>query len=99
MHRGEDKAMLTVYNGGSGAIETVYTYEEWLKEFNRQQSERRNKRRTECLYYIKLRLAGLVMAASGIVIPFLFDGDITFSLFALPLGIFLVLTKERVTTF
>lgn len=91
--------MLSVYNGGSGAIETVYTYEEWLKEFNRQQSERRNKRRTECLYYIKQRLAGLVMAASGIVIPFLFDGDITFSLFALPLGIFLVLTREKVMAF
>lgn len=91
--------MLPVYNGGSGAIETVYTYEEWLKEFNRRQTERRNKQRTEYLYYIKQRLAGLVMAASGIVIPFVFEGDITFSLFALPLGIFLVLSNERVLTF
>lgn len=91
--------MLPMYNGGSGAIETVYTYEEWLKEYNRRQAERRNKQRTERLYYIKQRLAGLVMAASGIVIPFVFEGDITFSLFALPLGIFLVLTKERVMTF
>lgn len=91
--------MLPVYNGGSGTIETVCTYEEWLKEFNRRQTERRNKQRAERLYYIKQRLAGLVMAASGIVIPFVFEGDITFSLFALPLGIFLVLTKERVMTF
>ena len=91
--------MLPVYNGGSGAIETVYTYEEWLKEYNRRQTKRRNKQRTEHQYYIKQRLAGFVMAASGIVIPFIFDGDITFSLFALPLGIFLVLSNERVLTF
>lgn len=91
--------MLPVYNGGSGAIETVYTYEEWLKEYNRRQTERKNKKRTERLYCIKQRLAGLTMAASGIVIPFLFDGDATFSLVALPLGIFLLLTKEKVMTF
>lgn len=94
--------MLPVYNGGSGAIETVYTYEEWLKEYNqrnRRQTEQRKTQRTELLYYIKQRLAGLVMVVSGIVIPFLFEGDITFSLFALPLGLFLVLSKERVLTF
>lgn len=91
--------MLPVYNGGSGAIETVYTYEEWLKEYNRRQTERRNKQRSERLYCIKQHLAGLVMAASGIVIPFLFEGDITFSLFALPFGIFLVLTREKAMTF
>lgn len=87
--------MLPMYNGGSGAIETVYTYEEWLKEYNRRQTKRRNKQRMERLYCIKQRLSGLVMAACGIVIPFVFEGDITFSLFALPLGIFLVLTRER----
>lgn len=91
--------MLPVYNGGSEAIETVYTYEEWLKEYNRRQTEWRNKQRAERLYFVKQRLAGLVMVVSGIVIPFLFEGDITFSLFALPLGIFLVLSQERVLTF
>lgn len=91
--------MLPVYNGGLGAIETVYTYKEWLKEYNRRQNERRIRQRTECLYYIKKRLAGLVMVASGTVIPFIFEGDITFSLFALPLGIFLVLTREKVMAF
>lgn len=91
--------MFPVYNGGSGAIETVYSYEEWLKEYNQRQTERRNKQRTEQLYYIKQRLAGLTMVVSGIVIPFIFEGDITFSLFTLPLGIFLVLTREKVMMF
>ena len=51
------------------------------------------------LYYIKQRLSGLVMIAIGIIAPFLLDGDATFTLVALPLGIFLLWTKERVMTF
>lgn len=84
---------------GSVAIETVYTYEEWLKEYNRREVKRKNRQRAERRYYIKQRLSGLIMAVIGIVVPFIFGGDITFSLFALPLGIFLLLTKEKVMTF
>lgn len=91
--------MLITYSSGSEAIETVYTYEEWLKEYNRRESKRRTRQRTEHLYYMKQKLSGAVMAAIGIVTPFLLDGDATFSLFALPLGIFLLLTKEKVMTF
>ena len=54
---------------------------------------------TEHLYYIKQRLSGAIMAIIGIVAPFLLDGDATVSLFALPLGIFLLLTHEKVMTF
>lgn len=91
--------MLPVYNLGSEAIETVYTYEEWLKEYNRRESIRRIRQRTEHLYYIKQRLLGVVMVAIGIIAPFLLNGDATFSLFTLLLGIFLLLTKEKVMTF
>lgn len=91
--------MMITYSNGSEAIETVYTYEEWLKEYNRRETKRRIKQRTEHLYYIKQRLSGAVMAAIGIVAPFLLDGDATFSLVALPLGIFLILTREKVMTF
>ncbi len=91
--------MLPIYNSGSEAIETVYTYEEWLKEYNRRKTKRRVRQRTEQLYYIKQRLSGLVMTVFGIVAPFLLDGDVAFSLFILPLGIFLMLTKEKVMTF
>lgn len=91
--------MMITYSGGSEAIETVYTYEEWLKEYNRRNTNRRIRQRTEHVYYIKQRISGAIMAAIGIVTPFLLDGDATISLFALPFGIFLMLTKEKVMTF
>ena len=91
--------MMITYSNGSEAIETVYTYEEWLKEYNRREAKRRIRQRTERLYYMKQRLSGAVMAAIGIVTPFLLDGDATFSLVVLPLGIFLLLTREKVMTF
>lgn len=91
--------MRVIYNIGSEAIETVYTYDEWLKEYNRRETKRRIRQRTEHLYYMKQRISGAMMAAIGIVTPFLLDGDVTVSLFALPLGIFLLLTQEKVMTF
>lgn len=87
--------MSIIYSNGSEAIETVYTYEEWLKEYNRWETKQRIRQRTEHLYYIKQRLSGVIMAAIGIVTPFLLYGDATFSLVALPLGIFLLLTHEK----
>ena len=88
--------VLVTYSNGSRAIETVYTYEEWLKEYNRRETRRRIRQRTEHLYYIKQRLSGAIMVAIGIAMPFILDGDATFSLCALPLGIFLLLIKEKV---
>ena len=91
--------MIIQYNNNLQAIETVYTYEEWLKEYNRQETKRRIRQRTEHLYYMKQRLSGAIMAAIGIVTPFVLDGDVTFSLIVLPLGIFLLLTREKVMVF
>ena len=91
--------MLPVYNNGSEAIETVYTYEEWLKEYNRRETKRRNRQRTERLYYMKQRISGAIMAVIGIITPFVLNGDVTVSLFALPLGMFLMMTREKVMTF
>ena len=89
---------MTTYNNGSAVIETVYTYEDWLKEYNRRETKRKIRQRTERLYYIKQRLSGLAMLIIGMVVPFL-NGDATVSLFALPLGIFLLMTREKVMTF
>ena len=88
--------MMITYNIGSEAIETVYTYDEWLKEYNRRETKRRIRQRTEHLYYIKQCLSGTIMAAIGIIAPFVLDGDATVSLIVLPLGIFLILTREKV---
>ena len=57
------------------------------------------RRKAERIYYIKQKLSGLTMASIGIITPFLLDGDATFSLIALPLGLFLVFTKEKVMMF
>lgn len=91
--------MRVIYSIGSEAIETVYTYEEWLKEYNRRETKRRIRQRTEHLYCIKQRLSGIMMVTIGIVVPFLLDGDTTFSLVVFPLGIFLMITREKVMTF
>ncbi len=90
--------MLPAYNSGTEAIETVYTYDEWLREHNRRESQRKRRQRTEQLYYVKQRLSGLAMLIIGMMVPLL-DGDATVSLFALPFGIFLLLTREKVMVF
>ena len=83
-----------------------YTLEqarEIIREENRQKAikrtERKARRKAEKIYYIKQKLSGLTMAAIGILTPFLCDGDATFSLIALPLGLFLMFTKEKVMMF
>ncbi len=91
--------MLPAYNNELERIETVYTYEEWLREYNRRETQRRIIQRTEQLYYIKQKFSGLVMAAIGIITPFLLDGDATVSLVTVPLGVFLMFTKEKVMMF
>lgn len=91
--------MMIQYSIGSEAFETVYTYEEWLKEYNRRKTKQRIRQRTEHLYYMKQRLSGTVMATIGIITPIVLDGDATVSLFVLPLGVFLLLTREKVMIF
>lgn len=90
---------MIAYSSRSEVIETVYTYDEWLREYNRRETKRRIRQRTEHLYYMKQRLSGVMMVTIGIIVPFLLDGDVTASLFALPLGMFLMMTKEKVMTF
>lgn len=71
-----------------------------IEEENKQKAirraERKVRRKAEIIYYIKQKLSGLIMVAIGIVVSFLLNGDATISLFVLPLGIFLMFTKEKV---
>lgn len=76
-------------------IETVMTYSEW----ERIHTQKVQKRKAERVYYIKQKLSGLTMASLGIIAPILLDGDATFSLIALPLGIWLLFTKKKVMMF
>ena len=91
--------MLATYCYNNEAIETVYTYDEWLKEYKRRKAKRRTRQRAEHFYCMKQRVCGAIMAAVGIISPFLLNGEAGFSLFCLPVGIFLLLTKERAVTF
>ena len=74
-----------------------------IAEENKQKAirraERKARKKAETIYYIKQKLSGLTMAAIGIIIPIICDGDATFSLIALPLGIRLIFTKEKIMMF
>ena len=74
-----------------------------IAEENRQKAirtaKRKSQKRAETIYYIKQKLSGLTLTAVGIITPILLDGDATFSLIALPLGIYLLFTKEKVMMF
>ena len=87
--------MNTAIKLSTETIETVMPYSEW--EIIHTQKAR--KRKAERTYYIKQKLSGLTMAAIGIITPFVLDGDATFSLVALPLGIWFLFTKEKVMMF
>ena len=83
--------MNTAIKINTETIETVMTYSEW----ERIHAQKTRKRKAE----LKQKLSGLTMAAIGIITPILLDGDATFSLFALPVGIYLLFTKEKVMMF
>ena len=51
------------------------------------------------LYFLKQKLCGLVIAGFGILIPFVLDGDVTASVILIPLGLFLIFTRQRVMEF
>ena len=74
-----------------------------IAEENKQKvikrAERKARKRAKTIYYIKQKLSGLTMVAMGIITPIICSGDATFSLIALPLGIYLLFTKEKVMMF
>ena len=87
--------MNTAIKLNTETIETVMTYSEWEKIHIQKARKRKAMRK----YYIKQKLSGLTMAAVGIITPILLDGDATFSLFALPVGIWLLSTRKKIMMF
>ena len=87
--------MNTAIKINTETIENVMTYSEW----ERIHTQKARKRKAERTYYIKQKLSGLTMAAIGIITPILLDSDATLSLVALPVGIWLLFTKEKVMMF
>ena len=76
-------------------LETVMTYSEWLKEYKR----RTYRSRTERAYFLKQKICGVVLAAIGIIVPIVCGGDATASLLLVPMGLFVLFTKEKVMLF
>lgn len=58
-----------------------------------------HRQKAERIYYIKQKLMGLAAVGISVASPLLFDGDATISVLMLPLGIFLMVTKEKCVCF
>ena len=55
----------------------------------------RQAKRESLLYKAKQKLLGLLAITASIASPLLLDGDATISIIMLPLGIYMIFTKER----
>lgn len=86
--------MLPAYRT-QNTIETVMTFQEWERIHN----NRKARRKAERIYYIKQKIMGLAAVGISVASPLLLDGDATISILMLPLGIFLMVTKEKVCMF
>ena len=72
--------------------EETYT----LLEAKRIINAGRKAKRETLLYKAKQKLLGVVAIAASIASPLLLGGDATVSLIILPLGIYVLFTKEKV---
>ena len=72
--------------------EETYT----LSEAKRIINAERQAKRESSIYKVKQKLLGVVAIGVSIASPLLLDGDATISLFMLPLGLYLLFTKEKV---
>lgn len=62
------------------------SYEDWEMIHIERQKARRHKR----ALIIKQKLFGLLFVTVGIICPILLDGDLTASVFCLPIGLYLI---------
>ena len=82
---------------------TYYTLDqarEILREEARQKrlarQKREAKRKAKTIYFLKQKMMGIALIIISILIPIVCDGDATTSLLFLPLGIYMLFTKEKV---
>lgn len=67
------------------------TYTEWEQIHNALKEEKRTEKR----YFVKQRILGGALVAVSVLLPLLLQ-DITASVFLLPLGVGVMVTKDRV---
>ena len=51
------------------------------------------------IYYLKQKLCGLIFVIIGVITPIILDGDATVSLLLIPLGLYLIFTKNKIMYF
>ena len=85
--------MRAAYNHGTEAIETVYTYLEWEREYKNRRAEKQAKTMQKVLQ----KLVGIICLLCAVACCAVFPEDATGALLFIPLGLFLLLTKHRVT--
>ena len=51
------------------------------------------------IYYLKQTICGLIFVIIGCITPIICDGDATVSLFLIPLGLYLIFTKNKIMYF
>ena len=72
--------------------EETYT----LSEAKRIINAERKAKKESLLYKAKQKIIGLLAITASIASPLLLDGDATISVIMLPLGIYMLFTKEKV---
>lgn len=72
---------------------------EFMYQFEKEYKKRKARKREIALYYAKQKLTGLLLVSMSTLIPFVLDGDATVSVIFLPLGVYLMLTREKVMDF
>ena len=72
--------------------EKTYTLSEAKRIINAERQEKRES----LLYNVKQKLVGILAICVSIASPILLDGDATISVIMLPLGIYVLFTKEKV---
>lgn len=77
----------------------LYTLEDAEVILNRKKQIALSKKKREAIYFLKQKLCGFVMLLLGVLCPVFMDGDATFSLLAIPLGLWLLVTKKQVMDF
>lgn len=67
------------------------------REAKRRKRQRAATQRRK--YFLMQRAAGLVLVVTNMLAAYIMDGDITAAVLLVPLGIYLMLTKEKVLEF
>ena len=52
--------------------------------------------RRKIMYYLKQKICGLILVIIGVITPIICDGDATVSLLLIPLGLYLIFTKNKI---